>query len=208
MRDLEQLGPTPHHDPTSWGRILNRLDIASIFVVLSSWLGPRLRRHLTVEDIWQETLWAAWRDREQHEWRDLHSFRTWLLSIAKNRIRDAARGLSRTKRGGDHEVAPFSTLAGSGSVSGMLPARSTTPSRVAGHQERAIVMETALSKLPSELAAVVRMRLFEELPTRVVAQRLGLPLSTAKERLLRGVSLYRRYLHELARGEFSAAERT
>ncbi len=207
MRDFTQTGQ-PHHDPTSWGRLLNRLDIASIFVVISSWLGPRLRRTMSVEDVWQETLWMAWRDREQHDWRGLSSFRAWLLSIAKNRIRDAARGEGRQKRGGDVETAPFSALAGSGSVSGLLPARATTPSRVVGHRERAMVMEKALGSLPPELEVVVRMRLFEELPTRVIAERLNLPLSTAKERLLRGVTQYRGHLRRLAQGDFTALERS
>lgn len=177
--------------------MVESLDIASIFVVLGSWLGHRLRTEVAVEDVWQETLWCSWRDREQHEWRNLSAWRTWLLSIAKNRVRDAARTAGRRKRGGDHNTAPFSLLAERESVSSLLPPGTTTPSRVAGFRERARAMEMALESLDPDLRQVVHQRLFEEVPMRDVANSLGLPLSTAKERLLRGVQRYRHRLRQI-----------
>jgi RNA polymerase sigma-70 factor (ECF subfamily) len=186
----------PHRDATEWGRLVESLDVASIFVVIGSWLSPRLRAEVTAEDIWQETLWCSWRDRDQHEWRNLAAWRAWLLSIAKNRVRDTGRLIGRTKRGGDHQIAPFSML-GTDSVSSLLPPGSTTPSRVAGFRERARAMETALQGLDEDLRAIVQLRLFEEIPMREIATQLGLPLSTAKERLLRGVTRYRNRLRQL-----------
>lgn len=187
---------SPHRDPTEWGKLVESLDVASIFVVIGSWQSDRLRAEVSPEDIWQETLWCSWRDREQHEWQNLAAWRSWLLTIAKNRVRDAARSLGRTKRGGEHNTAPFSMLT-TGSVSSLLPPGSTTPSRVAGFRERAAAMETALESLDENLRAVVRLRLFEEIPMRAVAEQLGLPLSTAKEHLLRGVTRYRQRLRQL-----------
>src|SRR5262249_52719375 len=150
--------------------------------VIRSLLGNKLLGAVSAEDIWQETLWLSWRDREQHEWRGLSTFRGWLLSIARNRVRDAGRNLGRQKRGGDHATAPFSELAGAESVSGLLPPGSTTPSRIAGHRERAVAMEQALAALEPELRTIVQQRLFEEVPMRDIAEQQGLPLSTAKER--------------------------
>lgn len=194
--DQAQHRDAPHRDPTEWGRLVESLDVASIFVVVKSWLSHKLRAEITVEDIWQETLWCSWRDREQHEWRNLAAWRSWLLTIAKNRVRDVGRSLGRTKRGGDHTTAPFSLLT-TGSVSSLLPPGSTTPSRVAGLRERAEAMESALESLDEELRTIVRLRLFEEIPMRDVATQLDLPLSTAKERLLRGVTRYRLRLRQL-----------
>ena len=190
----------PHRDPTEWGRLIESLDVASIFVVISAWLGAHLRATVSVDDIWQETLWRSWRDRDQHDWQGLARFRSWLLSIAHNRVRDAGRSASRKKRGGDQHTTPFSAL-GPDSVSAMLPPGSTTPSRVMGHHERAVAMEKALDTLAPELRQIVHMRLFEEIPMRDVATRLDLPLSTAKERLLRGVTRYRRTLSTLLGGD-------
>lgn len=198
----EQRHPTPpHRDPTEWGRLVESLDVASVFVVINSWLGPKLRGPISAEDIWQETLWCSWRDRDQHDWRGLASWRVWLLSIARNRVRDAGRLQGRAKRGGGHNIAPFSSLAERESVSHMLPPGSTTPSRVAGYRERANAMERALDGLEPDLRTVVRLRLFEEVPIREIAEQLQLPLSTAKDRLLRGVTSYRHRLRQLLGNE-------
>lgn len=202
MPDTSHGADQPHRDPTEWGRIVQSLDVASVFVVIGSWLGPRLRAQVAVEDLWQETLWLSWRDREQHEWRGLTAFRVWLLSIARHRVIDQSRHQGRQKRGGEHEITPFSTLAGADSVSALLPPGSTTPSRVAGWRERAQAMETALASLEPELRSIVQARLFEEVPMRDIATDLGIPLSTAKERLLRGVKRYRFKLRQLLGSDF------
>ena len=107
------------------------------------------------------------------------------------------RNLGRKKRGGDRVTAPFSALSSTDSVSQLLPPGSTTPSRVAGHRERATAMELALESLEPDLCTIVQLRLFEEVPMREIATQLSLPLSTAKERLLRGVTRYRRRLKQL-----------
>lgn len=195
--DEPRLSAAPHRDPTEWGRLVESLDVASVFVVINSWLGAKLRGPLSAEDIWQDTLWCSWRDRDQHEWRGLSAWRIWLLSIARNRVRDAGRQLGRVKRGGTHLTAPFSTLADRESVSLMLPPGSTTPSRVAGFRERARAMELALESLDPELRTIVHLRLFEEVPIREIADHLHLALSTAKDRLLRGVTSYRHRLRQL-----------
>lgn len=187
----------PHQDPSAWGNLVESLDVASVFVVINGWIGPRLRNQVAVEDIWQEALWCSWRDRQQHQWRHLSAWRAWLLSIARNRVRDAGRTHSRTKRGGEHDTSPFSALTDRDSISTLLPPGSTTPSRIAGHRERAHAMETALASLEPELQEIVRLRLFEEVPMRDAAVQLDLPLSTAKERLLRGVTRYRSRLRQL-----------
>jgi len=193
--------PQPHLDPTSWGRLIDSLDAATIFVVLSSWIGPQFRREISPEDIWQETLLLGWRDRQQHVWRNLAAYRAWLLGIARHRIDDACRRAGRQKRGGGSAAATFTDLAGQDSVSGYLPPRSTTPSRVAGHRERATLMEGALQSLEEPLQDLVRLRLFEELPVREIAEQLAIPLSTAKERLVRGVQRYRERLARMLRGD-------
>ena len=187
----------PHLDPTRWGELVDSLDVATVFVVLSGWLGTEARNQLSVEDVWQETLWMAWRDRHQHQWVNLTRYRAWLLGIAQNRIQDMLRGLRRKKRGGTSRIARFSEIGGADTVGGMLPPRSTTPSWTASHLERARVFERALSSLEQTLRDVVRLRLFEELGMEETATRLGIPLSTAKHRLVRGLQAYRAQLKEL-----------
>ncbi|HEB52437.1 MAG TPA: RNA polymerase sigma factor [bacterium] len=181
----------PHLSPASWGKLIDSLDAATIFVVISSWLGADARAELSVEDLWQETLWMAWRDRDQHQWVNLTRYRAWLLGIARNRLHDLLRSARRSKRGGHVRTARFSDIGGSDTVGGVLPPQSTTPSRMMSHMERARTLERALNSLPPELRELVRLRMFEELSTREAAERLGIPLSTAKHRLVRGLQAYR-----------------
>lgn len=186
----------PHKSPASWGEVVDSIDAANVFVVISGWLGADARAELSVEDIWQETLWMAWRDRDQHEWVSVSRYRSWLLGIAKNRVMDMVRALGRKKRGGPQRTARFSDLGGPDTVGGILPPQSTTPSRVASNMERARTFERALAALEDDLSNIVRLRLFEELSTDAAAQQLGIPLSTAKHRLVRGMQAYRKKLQQ------------
>lgn len=189
--------PAPHLDPTRWGQLVDSLDVAPIFVVIAAWLGPDLRREVAVEDVWQETLWMAWRDRNSHEWANLTKYRAWLLGIAQNRVHDLVRRQSRQKRGGDKQTARFSDIGGAETVGDYLPPRSTTPSRTASHVERARRLERALASVEEPLREIVRLRLFEEVPTEEIAARLHVPLSTCKHRLVRGMQAYRDELQRL-----------
>jgi len=140
----------------------------------------------------------AWRDREQHEWRGLRQYRAWLLGIARHRIHRLAETVATAKRGGQQRLDLFSDLSESGSrPSRLLPVATTTPSRIAWHSERAEMIMQALEELPEKLEPVVRLRLLEELPMREVAERLGIGLSTAKERFAAGARLYRNGLQRL-----------
>lgn len=182
----------PHLDSGEWSRLIERLETPVILVVISSWMGEQLRRECAAEDIWQETLAMAWRDRAAHRWRGLRAFRSWLLGIAKHRITDTVDRMNAKKRGGGRLPRSFQEMATDrdSSVSDVLPPRSTTPSRVASDGERAQILAESLDALPTELAAVVRLRLFEELPMREVAERVGIGLTTANERFFRGAALY------------------
>jgi len=181
----------PHLEPTTWGRLIDSIDAANVFVLIGGWLGQRARLEVSVEDVWQETLWMAWRDRHQHTWVNLSKYRGWLLGIARHRIHDLVRSLGRDKRGGRTRTAQFSELGGPETVGAYLPPQSTTPSRVASHLERARTLERALAVLDEPLREMVRLRLFEELSVQEAATLLEIPLSTAKERFVRGTQRYR-----------------
>ncbi|MBK8099114.1 MAG: RNA polymerase sigma factor [Planctomycetes bacterium] len=201
MPDVPAAPRQPHQDPANWARLLDTLDLSSVFVVLDAWLGPALRQHVQPEDVWQETLCCAWRDRLQHTWSTLSAYRAWLLTIARHRIADLARHQGRDKRGGGIAPARFSDLAAGEPVSHMLPAHTTTPSRIADHRERAAIMRRVLESLPPELGDIVRLRLFEELSIRAAAEQLGVALSTAKERFVRGLQEYQRRLQRELRAD-------
>jgi len=197
----DETSTDPHLDPEAWPRLIEELAVEAILVLIASWMGAKLRQEQSPEDIWQETLCLAWRDREQHEWRDPQSYRRWVLGIARNRVRDAVTHMRAQKRGGGKRPELLSVLADACgedvSVSGLLPPNSETPSRTAILRDRARAMEAALETLPEEYRDALRLRLFEQLPLKEVARELDVSLATAKKRVYLGADLYRTALREV-----------
>jgi len=186
----------PHADPGRWADLVAGLPPVSMLAVISSSMSRKLREHCSPEDIWQETLAHAWRDRDQHRWQDASAFRAWLFEIARNRIHEAARSLATAKRGAGRPAAKFSDLAASSSTvpSGLLPADSVTPSRILGRGEKRAALEKCLSELPPDLAQVLRLHSIDGLTMEAIAERLGIGLSAAWHRFRRGSETLARIL--------------
>jgi RNA polymerase sigma-70 factor (ECF subfamily) len=189
---------SPHTDPARWDQLIEDVRPAAVLVVISSSMSKSLRAHCAAEDIWQETLARAWAAREQYRWQGSAAFRAWLFEIARNCIREVARGMNAQKRGGGRSAARFSELQGdpSNSISALLPPDSVTPSRIFMHAERAAAMQKALAALPPDLEPVVRMHLLEDLAMEVIAERLGIGVSTAWRRFRKGAEIYSSQLTE------------
>ncbi|MBK8980039.1 MAG: sigma-70 family RNA polymerase sigma factor [Planctomycetes bacterium] len=192
----------PHLDASEWSRLIERIDPSVILVVIRSWMGRRLLTDCSAEDIWQDALAMAWRDRRAHDWRGLRAFRAWLLGIVRNRIRDRVDHVGAQKRGSGDRGRSLAAMAtdvdgrpgAPGSVSDLLPPRTTTPSRVASASEQAAILQQALAAVPEDCRDVVRLRLFEELSINDVATQLGIARATAYDRLLRGAQRYQQEL--------------
>ena len=193
--------PLRSSDGHVWDWLIESVGPASILVAIEARMGPELRGRYAVEDVWQDTLLQAWRDRAQCDWHGLAAFRRWLLQIAENRLYNLADRERTLKRGGGSETVA-ATPAGSGSFEPEAsdasrvdldyagPVASTTPSRAASDAEQARRMRAALDRLPEELRTVVHLRLFDEIPLEKVAERIGLTVSGASRRFRRGFDLY------------------
>jgi RNA polymerase sigma factor (sigma-70 family) len=180
---------------TAWDRLLEAIGPASLLAVIELRMSPALRRRYAVEDVFQEALLHAWRDRAQHHWRGLKSFRNWLLTIIDRRICDLADHAQAQKRGGDMRAVPLPGVPGSDSATpSPLPWDSTTPSRMAVYREQAEAMRAALAGLPDDVRDVVRLRLFEQLRVEEIAERLDLGVSAVRHRFRKGAELYQQIL--------------
>ncbi len=192
----------------TFDRLIEAVGPAAMLVLVRARMGPALLQRLAPEDIWQETLLHAWRDRARCEWRGLSGFRRWLLQLAENRIRDARDREMAEKRGAGREM-PFSTLqAADASSFPALPAGigalvSTSPSKLATLREQADCIEKALGALEPEQGEVVRLRLIEDLSVQEIASRLGIGPDAVRHRLRTGARTYR---HKLAREFETRAE--
>src|SRR5262245_58117053 len=103
--------PLLSESPEVFDDLIRSAGPASLLVVIESRMGRFLRERTSAEDILQDALLCAWRDRRECEWRGAKSFRSWLLSIIDNRLRDAMDYERAGKRGGGTPVVPLSALA-------------------------------------------------------------------------------------------------
>ena len=196
MDDVPFTGSAPHADPAQWDRLVEAVGPDGVLVAVARMMGPLVRGICQPEDVWQETLICAWRDRDRHRWTSVRDYRSWLLTIARNRVTDIARAAAAEKRGGG--ASPIAIASSSGaSMTDLLPAGSVTPSRIASHRERAASMLEALESLPEEQAEVLRLHLFEEHPIDRIAADLGIGEKAVRYRLRKGMESYVRRLEAL-----------
>ncbi len=192
--------PLASSSPLIWDRLIEAVGPASLLIVIGQRMGAELRRRSSPEDVWQETLLHAWRDRGRCQWQGVPAFRRWLLQVAENRIRDLADHERAARRGAGVRTIAFSSLEpsrGAGSTGGSVfagPIETTSPSRLASLREEAGRMERALEGLPEELREVVRLRLFEETPIEEIARVLGIGVSAVRHRFRKGCEIYHRRL--------------
>jgi RNA polymerase sigma-70 factor (ECF subfamily) len=153
------------------------------FVSIASGASPG-----EVDDLVQETLLAAWRDRES--FRSESSIDTWILSIARNRIRRRFRNEGRRK-----EIRE--QLAGPASLESRELPEEILRSRETGRQVRA-----ALDRLDPELAKILIWKYLEDRKVAWIAETLGETEKAIESRLWRAREEFR----ELLKGTIDETE--
>jgi RNA polymerase sigma factor (sigma-70 family) len=180
----EHINPLQSNLPADWDALLQAISPASLLVAVQMRLGPNLASRYQPEDILQEALLSAWRDRHQHQWTGFRGFRAWLLVIIDNRIRDLADHAAAVKRGGHCTQRPLVE----GSAMGMI--QSTTASRIAGYREEASVVLEALRTIPGDQAELIRLRLIEQMTITDIALHLKVGESAVQHRFRKAAEAY------------------
>ncbi len=193
----DDLNPLLSTSPYAWDQLIESIDPASILVVIEQRMNATLKLVVAAEDIFQEALLHAWRDRQAFEWRGLASFRGWLLRIIDHRIHDAVDRNAARKRGSGRAASSLSVRHSDADTTAdatELPGGSTTPSKIAAYREQAGIVRRALDELPDEVRDIVRLRLLEQCPLEEIAVRQALGLSAVRHRLRKGAEIYFRCL--------------
>ena len=181
----------------AWPRLIEAVGPASLLAIINGRMSTALKQRFCAEDMLQESLAHAWRDRAKFQWQGLRSFRAWLLSIIDHRIRDTVDHESAQKRGGGRQALSLDRTNLDSSSSEAIPpelAASTTPSRLAMFKEQAGAMERAMMALPDEFRDVVRLRLWEQREMKEIAEMLGIGVEAVRHRFRKGAAIYREQL--------------
>jgi RNA polymerase sigma-70 factor (ECF subfamily) len=140
------------------------------------------------EEIVQDVFLALWRKADSFD--PLQgAVKPWILQLAHWRILNELRRQSRRPR---TEPDP------EGEQLGALPDAEPDPAERAWREERREVVRAALDTLPAAQRQAVAMAFVDDLTHEQVAQKLGLPLGTAKTRIRTGLLRMRTQLAPLA----------
>lgn len=186
--------PLASDDPGAWNELIDSIGPASLLVVIERRMGLSLRDRYSAEDVLQEGLLCAWRDRAKVEWRGVRAFRSWVLSIIDNRIRDLADREGALKRGGGAGSVSIGSLGTASREVVLGSGVTTTPSRLAVYREQAEAMREALAGLGEDVREVVRLRLFEQRSVAEIASVMEMGESAVRHRFRKGADEYHRRL--------------
>lgn len=150
------------------------------------------------EEITQDVFVTIWRKADSFDPRRGY-VRPWLLQIAQTRmLNEVRRQKRRPQRMPDPE----------GTVLGAVPDSAPLPEEVVWCRDCRAAVMAAINRLPPNQRQALSLACFEELTQEQVAERLGLPLGTAKTRIRAGKRRLRATLRPLVVAEPVAPDRT
>ena len=165
------------------GALLERLR-PRIVLWVASRMSPALRAKVEPDDVAQEVLLAVHKGLDRFEHRDQGSFFGWLFRIAENRIRDQVDHFGAKKRQTPEPVS-FSQ---------------TSPSMAARRREQVGRIVEAVEALPPDYREVIRLRRFQELECRQVAEIMNRSENAVRVLYCRALKALARSIKEEADG--------
>jgi RNA polymerase sigma-70 factor (ECF subfamily) len=155
-----------------FGRYRNYLD-----ALARAQLGRHLRTKCDASDIVQQTLLEAHRDFGGFQGEHEAELLAWLRRILAHNLFNETRRYAARQRDTAREVSIDQMRAGveqsSLALGRGLAADTPSPSQDAARRESAVRLADALSRLPQDYQTVLLLRVFEELSSAEVAERMG-----------------------------------
>jgi len=150
-------------------------------------------RHVA-EDVMQDVYLQLWRRPEQFD-AARGTFRTWLLSVTRNRSIDERRAVTRRLR----HAAPASRTGEEETIEDTD--RRGDPAAASVFADERAAVKAALATLPDEQRTAIELGYFGGLTQQEIAARLDQPLGTVKTRIRLGMQKLRVALERAQAGE-------
>jgi RNA polymerase sigma-70 factor (ECF subfamily) len=176
-RDRELADALRVRDESALGRIQ-----AELGPLLLGYLTAMLGDRAAAEDVLQVTLLEVW-DRGASFDPARASLVTWVMMIARSRAIDQLR----------RRVPEPRDPASTGTQLDRAAVTAEDPSEALLEQWRVAEL---LTRLPAEEAAMLRLRFYDGLPQREIAERMAVPLGTVKMRMVHALERLHRMLDE------------
>jgi RNA polymerase sigma-70 factor (ECF subfamily) len=151
------------------------------------WLGPAVRRKVSILDVLQETWVTAHHRLPDFENRGEGAVGAWLARIAELKAREAVRRYAGT----DKRNVKLEVTRGRRIETERVPGRDASPSKHAAADERQDQIRAAMERLPADYARVLRLLQIEQVPLDAAAHLMGRSRDAVKK-------LYSRALARLA----------
>ena len=148
-----------------------------------------LRQGTTAEEVVQDVFLQLWRNSARYDLS--RPFVPWLLTLARNRALDNLRLKSERQRRREEQTEEFPQIA----------TAAPEYEKSLDEKRRAERVRSLMSSLPAAQKKAIELAYFEGLTYSEVADKLGIPLGTAKTRLRDGMIRLRGLLPHLQAGE-------
>jgi RNA polymerase sigma-70 factor (ECF subfamily) len=151
-------------------------------------LGPGSQHKIEASDVVQQTLLEAHRKRGQFRGSREAEMAGWLRQLLAYNLADAARAAGRAKRDLARERSLEAALeASSARLGAILAADQSTPSEAAGRHEDAVLLASALARLPEHQRRALVLRHCQGCSLDQISRELGRTPAAVAGLLKRGL---------------------
>jgi RNA polymerase sigma-70 factor, ECF subfamily len=159
-------------------------------------LGPRWKGRLDPSDLVQQTLLEAYRRRDQFRGQGNAARGAWLRAILARNVADAIRAQGRQKRDISRERSLEAGLEASSIRLGeWLAAEQSTPSEHAVRHEQAVLVASALARLPRSQREALVLHYWQDYSLAEIATHLDRTTDAVAGLLKRGLKQLRALLN-------------
>ncbi|MCA9263193.1 MAG: sigma-70 family RNA polymerase sigma factor [Planctomycetales bacterium] len=165
-----------------------------LLAIANGELGDKLRGKMGASDIVQDTLLQACCDIKDFQGRTQHAFLAWLRGILLHEIADAHRLYRDTEKRDINREQSISRNTSKSRDSEAFASPRLTPCSESIAREEAMIVRSALSRMPAHFVDVIRLRNWQQKSWNEVGIRMGRSAEAARKLWSRAIERLREEL--------------